>query len=134
MSSAGPAMQAALVSRFRLLPELSGIYDGPPARAAFPYLVVDAGTEQDWSTKTEVGREIAVALTLWDDQPARLQDLASRIVDGMDVGLEPVGWQLVTCQFLRRRVLRDVAGPWAAAIDYRARLLALAKEGSDHGR
>ena len=26
---------------------------------------------------------------------------------------------------LRRRIVRDVAGPWAAAIDFRARLLIL---------
>ncbi|MCW3798621.1 DUF3168 domain-containing protein [Sphingomonas sp. BN140010] len=126
MSSAGQALQAALVSRFSLLSDLSGIYDGPPARAAFPYLVVDAGTEGDWSTKTEVGREVAVALTLWDDQPARLQALADRVADAMTADLEPVGWSLVTCRLLKRRVLRDVAGPWAAAIDYRARLFALA--------
>jgi len=126
VSSAGQALQAALVARFGRLSELSGIYDGPPARAAFPYLVVDAGTESDWSTKTEIGREVAVALTLWDDQPARLQELADRIVVAMDADLEPTGWKLASCRFLRRRVVRDVAGPWAAAIDYRARLLALA--------
>jgi len=34
------------------------------------------------------------------------------------------GWQLVTMRLVRRRVVRDVAGPWAAAIDYRARMLA----------
>jgi hypothetical protein len=33
-------------------------------------------------------------------------------------------WQLVTMRLMRRRVLRDVAGPWAAAIDFRARMLA----------
>ena len=34
------------------------------------------------------------------------------------------GWHLVSTRLLRRRTVRDVAGPWAAAIDFRARLLA----------
>jgi hypothetical protein len=28
-------------------------------------------------------------------------------------------------QLVRRRVVRDVAGPWAAAVDFRARMLAV---------
>jgi hypothetical protein len=34
------------------------------------------------------------------------------------------GWELVNLQLVRRRVVRDVTGPWAAAIDFRARMLA----------
>ena len=34
------------------------------------------------------------------------------------------GWQLVTSRLVRRRTVRDVAGPWAVAIDFRVRLLA----------
>jgi hypothetical protein len=30
----------------------------------------------------------------------------------------------VNLQLVKRRVVRDVAGPWAAAIDFRARMLA----------
>ncbi|HVL29321.1 MAG TPA: hypothetical protein VM326_01220 [Sphingomicrobium sp.] len=37
---------------------------------------------------------------------------------------DPDGWQLASIAFLRRRIVRDVAGPWAAAMDFRARLLA----------
>ena len=33
------------------------------------------------------------------------------------------GWQLVSLRLLRRRVVRDVAGPWAVAVDAQGRLL-----------
>lgn len=121
--SAGSNLQGAIVRTLGTLVELTGTYDGPPARAPFPYAVVDAGTENDWSHKSGAGREVLVAVTLWDDQPARLQ----RLVDALEVALAELtavdGWQLVALRFLRRRTVRDVSGPWAAALDYRARLL-----------
>lgn len=122
--SAGGALQSALASSLAGAPLLTGIYDGPPARAAFPYAVIDAASESDWSHKSGCGREVLVALTLWDEEPARLAELADRI-EALAVGAGGVaGWQLVTMQLVRRRTVRDVAGPWAAAIDFRARLLA----------
>lgn len=122
--SAGQALQASLVARLQSLTELSGIYDGPPARAPYPYLVVDCGVEQDWGAKDLRGREVTAALTLWDDQPARLQRITDAIEVVTDQELQPEGWTVVTWRFLRRRTVRDVAGPWAAAVDFRARLFA----------
>ena len=122
--SAGGALQVALATALTGEPRLTGIYDGPPARAAFPYAVVDAGSEIDWSHKSGSGREVLVALTLWDEEPVRLVDLADRIEAlTVEVG-GGAGWQLVTMRVLRRRTVRDVAGPWAVAMDFRARLLA----------
>ena len=122
--SAGGALQAAVATALLGQADLTGVYDGPPARAAFPYVVLDGGTEVDWSHKNGRGREVLLAVTLWDEQPARLHAL----VDGIEAavaGLSAVtGWQLVSIAFLKRRIVRDVAGPWAAAIDFRARLLA----------
>ena len=123
--SAGGAIQAALAVDLAREDRLTGIFDGPPARATFPYAVIDASSEGDWSHKSGEGREVLVALTLWDEQPARLAELADaaeRI--GAAVG-DPAGWQLVSMRLIRRRTVRDVAGPWAAAIDFRARMLAL---------
>ena len=122
--SAGGALQAALASALAAQPQLTGIYDGPPARASFPYAVIDAGSESDWSHKSGGGREVLVALTLWDEEPVRLAELADSIEALADALGQVVGWQLVTMQLLRRRTVRDVAGPWATAIDFRARLLA----------
>ena len=122
--SAGHALQAALAPRLSALAGLTGLFDGPPPRAAFPYAAIDCGTESDWSHKSGTGREVLVAVTLWDDQPARLAALADEAEQALADKLEPAGWRLVSLAFLKRRTLRDAAGPWAVAIDCRARLLA----------
>lgn len=121
--SAGGKLQAALAGALTSL-DISGVYDGPPARAPYPYVVLDAGIETDWSHKSGDGREVLVALTVWDDQPARLHELADA-AEAAAAGVTDVeGWALVSLRLIRRRTVRDVAGPWAAAIDFRARLLA----------
>ena len=121
--SAGGALQEVLAARLGTIAELTGIYDGPPARAAYPYVVIDAGNESDWSHKNGTGREVLVAVTIWDDQSVRLQTLADAVEAAVAGAGSPVGWSLVSLRFLRRRTIRDVAGPWAAAVDFRARLL-----------
>ena len=122
--SAGGALQAALAANLAAVGELTGVFDGPPARAAFPYVAIDASLETDWSHKSGSGREVLVAVTVWDDQPARLQMLAD-IVEQRVLAIDLAGgWRLVSLRLIRRRTIRDVAGPWATAIDFRARLLA----------
>jgi hypothetical protein len=124
--SAGDAIQAAVAASLDAVAELGGVFDGPPARAAYPYATIDAATETDWSHKSGAGREVLIGLTVWDDQPVRLRALADA-AEALVSNVSAVeGWQLVTMRFLRRRVVRDVAGPWAAAIEFRARMLALA--------
>jgi hypothetical protein len=121
--SAGGALQAALAGALAGEVRLTGIYDGPPARAAFPYAAIDAGSESDWGHKSGEGREVLVAITLWDEQPARLAEVADA-VERLAAGVGAVdGWRLVSMRLLRRRTVRDVAGPWAAVVDFRARML-----------
>jgi len=124
--SAGGALQSAIAAALAALPELTGVYDGPPARAAYPYVAIDATTETDWGHKSGDGREVMVGITVWDDQPVRLHSLADLVEASLQALPAIAGWQLVTMRLVRRRVLRDVAGPWAAAIDFRARMLAAA--------
>lgn len=122
--SAGGAIQEALAAALDTVEELTGVYDGPPARAAFPYAAIDASLETDWSHKSGGGREVMVAVTVWDDQSARLQPLADDCEEKvLNLALDGA-WQLVALRLIRRRTIRDVAGPWATAIDFRARLLA----------
>jgi hypothetical protein len=123
--SAGGGLQTAIAAALGGIAELAGVFDGPPARASYPYATIDATTESDWSHKSGGGREVLVAITLWDDQPVRLHGLADQ-VEALMQGLDAIAdWQLVTMRLVRRRVVRDVAGPWAAAVDFRARMLAL---------
>ena len=122
--SAGGALQGAIAAALGEVDGLTGVFDGPPARAAYPYVALDATTESDWSHKSGSGREVLVATTLWDDQPLRLHALADALEAALQSLGDIAGWQLVTMRLVRRRIVRDVTGPWAATVDFRARMLA----------
>ncbi len=130
MSDAVLAIQAAAVAAIGAHPALSnvltGLYDGPPARAAFPYLSVAGGLASDWSTKTATGREVRLALTIWDDgeEPARLHTLMGHVEDAVaGMARDLSGWRVASNVFLRSLVARDPAGPWAGLTEYRIRIL-----------
>lgn len=121
--SAGTALQARLANAIEATGLLAGVYDGPPARAAYPYVALDCGQERDWGHKSGDGREVFAAITLWDEEPARLHETADAVeAAALGVG-EVADWQLVSLRLVKRRIVRDVAGPWAATIDLKARLL-----------
>ncbi|HEU5067483.1 MAG TPA: DUF3168 domain-containing protein [Sphingomicrobium sp.] len=122
--SAGVVLQTAVVSALAGVSGLTGVFDGPPARAAYPYAAIDASVESDWSHKSGTGREVLLAVTLWDDQPERLQTLADLVEAGVLAVAKTDGWQLVSLVLTRRKTVRDVAGPWACALNFRARMLA----------
>ncbi len=130
MSDPAMAVQAAIVSALRsssaLTAEISGVFDGPPPRAPFPYVAISDGLVTDWSTKTEPGRDIRVALTVWDDyeSPARLHRLMHACAQAMAT-LPPTleGWRIVNCTFLRSLVTRSATGPWAGLVEHRVRVM-----------
>ena len=126
MTSAGEALIAAAAAALGEVAGLNGVYDGPPLQAAFPYAVVDAGSESDWSHKSGEGRDLRLAVTIRDqgERPARLRALmraAEAAIGGLESELD--GWRLVTMVFLRSQMLRSNDATWTAALDYRARLL-----------
>ena len=126
MSGAGQVLAEAAITALREIEGLNGIYDGPPLTAAFPYALVEAGPETDWSHKSGEGRELRLSIQVRDkgERPARLRALVARIEAAM-VGIGPdlAGWRLANLVFVREAMLRETGAAWGAAIDYRARLL-----------
>lgn len=133
MSDAIEILQSALVTAVETHPvladELTGVFDGPPPRAAFPYVSINDGVSADWSTKTATGREIRMGLTVWDDgeSATRLHQLIGHIEDAVAaLPRDLAGWQIASCVFLRSFVARNTAGAWAGVVDYRIRILSTA--------
>lgn len=131
MSSAMVAVQSAVADALRnsapVMAAVSGIYDGPPPRAAFPYVALSDGSGSDWSTKTAPGREIRVALTVWDDgeEPARLYGLMHEVEAAVATMARDLdGWRVASLAFVRAIVVRDPAGPWAGLVEHRVRVMA----------
>ena len=130
MSDAVQAVQTAMLTALQAHPvlsaELTGVYDGPPPRAAYPYISVADGLVTDWSTKTATGREIRLALTVWDDgeEASRLHILMGHAEDAVAAMARDLpGWRVASNVFLRSLVARDAAGPWAGLVEHRIRIL-----------
>ena len=129
MTGAGEALQAAAMAALREIEGL-GVHEGPPVQAAVCYAVVEPGMETDWSHKSGRGREVRLAVTLWDrgERPARLKALAEE-AEAAVMGLVGLlqGWRLVTVHFQRCRTVPPKAGSpnaaWAAVIEFRARMM-----------
>ena len=122
--SALEAVQAALVTLFDAI---APVYDGAPPRAAFPYILISDSPVTDWSTKTERGREIRLALTIWDDgeEAESLRTLMIAVEAAMDgFPRDLPGWRVASLVFLRSLISREPGAPSAALIEYRVRVLA----------
>jgi len=132
MSGAVAAVQAALLAALKAHPVLptlvTGIYDGPPPRAAYPYIVVSDSMSIDWSTKTVRGREVSLIVTLWDEArgPHGMRETMSLIEDAVQaIPTMLNGWQITTINFIRSRILRTNAGPWSGLVEHRVRVTEL---------
>jgi Protein of unknown function (DUF3168) len=130
MTDAVRVVQTALVGALEAHPVIAitcGVYDGPEPRAVFPYISVTDGLVSDWSTKTDIGREFRIGLTVWDDceEAARLHDLMGHVEDAVAaLPRDLPGWRIVSIVFLRSLISRDPVGPWAGLVEYRLRVLA----------
>lgn len=120
------SMMGALQSHEPLMEEITGIYDGPPPRAVFPYLAMATGASIDWSHKSGFGRELSLAITVHDDgaSAARLHQLMALVEEALGGGLDdPDGWKIVTFGFRRTRISRSAINPWSGVVEYRVRCL-----------
>lgn len=111
--SASLSVQKALVDALADLHGLSGVYDGPPVDAAAPYAVIGPHVVAEWGTKTEIGHEHRLLLTVWDDQPgsARLKRLLS-VAEQRLLSLRGQwdGHHIVNARLVRSEVGDSVAG------------------------
>jgi hypothetical protein len=132
MSGAVEAVQTAVIAALQantaLIAAVTGIYDGPPPRAAFPYLVVSDSGSTDWSTKTARGREVRIGVTVWDDgeEAATLHRTIALVEDAVAaIARDLPGWRVASFVFLRSLVARSAAGPWSGLVEHRVRVMAV---------
>lgn len=122
------AIVAALSAADGIAGVASGVFDGPPARAAFPYLVIGETLCFDWSTKSGRGHEHRVTLSAWDEAGRTARILALTAAAGSAIEALPPdlpGHLIVTVQPVRERLVRAPGGPWAGSVEYRVRTVAL---------
>ena len=124
-------LRAALIAWLAADPvlaaELNGIAEEAPSRTALPWLALAASASADWSTKTERGREVRVALELHcrgdgTDSAALLTDTIEHRVETLPA--EQDGFTVATVQFLRARAEQRAANTRAILLEYRFRLIA----------
>jgi hypothetical protein len=128
--SAAAELQAALVAALAGAAGVAGIaqgvFDGPPPRAAFPYVVIGDGLSSDWSHSLARGREHRLAITIWDEagRAARLHGLVGAVesaIEALPAALPH--HRIASLTLLRSRILRRADGPWAGIVEYRVRTL-----------
>ena len=124
-------LRAALLAWLAADPALSGalnaITEEAPSRTSLPWLAIAASASADWSTKTQAGREVRVALELHcrGDTPDAAADLVTAIEARVaSLPRAQPGFSVVTCRFLRARAEQRDESRRAILIEYRFRLLA----------
>ncbi len=120
------ALIAWLAASPVLAPLLNSVTEEAPARTALPWLALSASAAIDWSTKTERGAEIRVALELHcrGDQPDASADLVNAI-DARVLSLPrgQTGFAVISMQFLRSRAEQRTPATRAILLEYRIRTL-----------
>lgn len=124
-------LRAALLEWLRADPALTGalnlIAEEAPRRATPPWLGLVASASTDWSTKTQIGREVRVAFEFHargDDPRAAAQ--VTQAVEARITTLpsEQHGFVVASVIFLRARAEQRAANTRAVLLEYRFRLLA----------
>jgi len=120
------ALVALLQADSALNAQVNRVYDGVPAKATPPMVVVGDCIGSDWATKDKAGRELRLGVQIEDNRetPNRI----SAIMPLVDVAVQgltgTIGvWHVGSLVMIRSRLVRNSAGRWVAVMDYRIRVL-----------
>ncbi|HEX8432983.1 MAG TPA: DUF3168 domain-containing protein [Longimicrobium sp.] len=126
--SARGVLQAAVAAQLRAEPGLAGVavFDAPPVRGALPHAIVEEPTLSDWSTKSWVGAEARIAVTVRDEgeRPVRLRALMAHAEEALGGLAGPVGggWRVVRAVLVRSRVVKAKGDGWSGQAEFRVRM------------
>lgn len=123
-------IRAALVTLLQadaaLNAQVNRVYDGAPAKATPPMVVVGDILGSDWATKDKAGRELRLGVQIEDNRetPGRISAIMPLVDAGVQSLTGAIGaWQVGSLVMIRSRLLRSSAGRWVAVMDYRIRVL-----------
>jgi|TARA_R100000049_G_C1953418_1_gene103549 hypothetical protein len=123
-------LRAALLDHFRadaaLMEAVNLVDEAEVERASPPWLALVASASTDWSTKTQAGREVRVALELrlHGEDPATGADVAALVnARALALPAQQSGFSVVSAAFLRGRAERRPLNARAHLREYRFRLL-----------
>ncbi|MGB3166677.1 MAG: DUF3168 domain-containing protein [Alteraurantiacibacter sp.] len=120
------ALLAWLASDLLLGAALNDVAEEAPSRASPPWLGIAASASTDWSTKTQSGREIRVALELHTrgEEAAETAALVSQVEKRVE-SLPQVqdGFAIASIAFLRARAEQRPRNTRAVLLEYRVRVL-----------
>ena len=120
------ALIAWLAADTTLATSLNAITEEAPSRTSLPWLAISASASIDWSTKTEMGREIRVALELHcrGDRPDSAAGLVAAIEQRIaSLPRAQTGFAVIGHQFLRARAEQRSESTRAILLEYRFRTL-----------
>lgn len=127
------AFRAALLAWLQADAALSGnlnaVVEEAPSRTALPWLALTASASTDWSTKTEAGRDIRVALELnyRGDDPLSEAALIAAIelrVESLPADQSAAGFRIASLMFLKGRAEQRGEARRALVLEYRVRVMA----------
>ncbi|MDE1916937.1 MAG: DUF3168 domain-containing protein [Sphingomonadales bacterium] len=110
----------------QLVSQLNSINEEAPSRTSLPWLAISASASTDWSTKTETGYEIRIALELHcrGDTPGSAGDLVAAIQARIcSLPGQQGGFAIVTREFMRARVTQVSPASRSILIEYRFRTI-----------
>jgi hypothetical protein len=123
-------LRSALIDWLRTDPALAEaaniVAEEQPRQASAPWIALVASASTDWSTKTERGREVRIALQYQTrgDDPADAGIVVAVIERRIEsLPRRQAGWQVAGIAFLRARAEQRARQGRAILLEYRFRIL-----------